>query len=73
MRHHRAAQTHWRRRLPVLMTTLVFAEIVLTELLSAFMFEDSGKPVLWNISEVVYPTVGQDSSTPAFPMKVTAL
>ncbi|KAL1942332.1 hypothetical protein VTO73DRAFT_6396 [Trametes versicolor] len=48
-------------------------KIVLAELLSAFTFEDAGKPVVWNMSEVVYPTVGQDSSTPAFPMKVTAL
>lgn len=50
-----------------------FAEIVLAELLSAFKFEDSGKPVVWNVGEVVYPTVGEDSTVPAFPMKVTAL
>ncbi|OJT09225.1 Cytochrome P450 3A24 [Trametes pubescens] len=48
-------------------------KIVLAELLSAFTFEDAGKPVAWNIGEVVYPTVGQDSPVPAFPMKVTAL
>lgn len=51
----------------------VLAEIVLAELLSSFKFEDAGKPVVWNIGEVIYPTVGQDSPVPAFPMKVTAL
>lgn len=51
----------------------VLAEMVLAELLSAFRFEDAGKPVVWNIGEVVYPTVGQESTVPAFPMKVTAL
>ncbi|KAL1942331.1 hypothetical protein VTO73DRAFT_6395 [Trametes versicolor] len=54
-----------------------FAELemkmVLAELLSAFRFEDTGKPVVWNVGEVVYPTVGQESTVPAFPMKVTAL
>lgn len=51
----------------------VLAEIVLAELLSTFKFEDAGKPVVWNMSEVVYPTVGPESLIPAFPMKVTAL
>lgn len=74
MRHlARDAHSHLRRHLAVLTTASVLAEIVLAELLSAFTFEDAGKPVVWNMSEVVYPTVGQDSSTPAFPMKVTAL
>ncbi|KAI0631630.1 cytochrome P450 [Trametes polyzona] len=48
-------------------------KIVLSELLAAFHFEATDKPVVWNIGEVVYPTVGHDSTRSGFPLNVTAL
>ncbi|KAI0366467.1 cytochrome P450 [Pilatotrama ljubarskyi] len=48
-------------------------KIVLAELLSTFRFEKTDAPVVWNLGEVIYPTVGTDSDSlhPAYPMKVT--
>ncbi|KAI0653685.1 cytochrome P450 [Cubamyces menziesii] len=48
-------------------------KVVLAELLAAFSFEEAGKPIAWNIGEAIYPTIGQCSTRPEFPMKVTAL
>ncbi|CDO68551.1 hypothetical protein BN946_scf184998.g48 [Trametes cinnabarina] len=44
---------------------------IIAELLPMFMFERTDVPVVWNLAEVVHPTVGIDSSRPAYPMKVT--
>ncbi|KAI8977839.1 cytochrome P450 [Trametes punicea] len=46
-------------------------KVVLTELLSTFKFEKTDAPVVWNLGEVIHPTVGKDSLQPAYPMKVT--
>ncbi|KAI9059398.1 cytochrome P450 [Trametes sanguinea] len=43
---------------------------VLAELLSTFKFENSDAQVVWNMADVVHPTVG-DSPRPSYPMKVT--
>ncbi|KAH9895767.1 cytochrome P450 [Cubamyces lactineus] len=48
-------------------------KVVLVELLAAFKFEETGKPISWNIGEAIYPTIGAGSTRPEFPMKVTAL
>lgn len=47
------------------------AEVVLAELISTFAFEKTDAPVVWNLGEVVHPTIGADSSHPEYPMKVT--
>ena len=52
---------------------IIATEVVLAELLAAFSFEEAGKPIAWNIGEAIYPTIGQCSTRPEFPMKVTAL
>ncbi|KAI0754308.1 cytochrome P450 [Daedaleopsis nitida] len=44
-------------------------KIVLCLLLAKFTFEPSGKPITWNLSNVRFPTVGNDP-TPSMPMKV---
>ncbi|KAL7278089.1 hypothetical protein ACG7TL_008059 [Trametes sanguinea] len=44
---------------------------VLAELLPTFKFEKTDAPVVWNLAEVVHPTVGTGSLRPAYPMKVT--
>ncbi|KAI9059397.1 cytochrome P450 [Trametes sanguinea] len=44
---------------------------VLAELLSSFRFEKTDAPVVWNLAEVIHPTIGTDSLRPAYPMKVT--
>ncbi|OSD00376.1 cytochrome P450 [Trametes coccinea BRFM310] len=43
---------------------------VLAELLSTFKFENTDAPVVWNMADVVHPTVG-DSPWPSYPMRVT--
>ena len=50
------------------------AESVLTTLLPAFKFElpDSPEPIMWNISGVVFPSMGNGSS-PSMLLKVTSL
>lgn len=44
---------------------------MLAELISAFVFEKTDTPVIWNFAEIVHPTVGADSWHPEYPMKVT--
>ncbi|KAI0631631.1 cytochrome P450 [Trametes polyzona] len=46
-------------------------KVVLAELLSTFKFETTDTPIIWNLGEVIHPTVGKDSWQPAYPMKVT--
>ncbi|OSD00375.1 cytochrome P450 [Trametes coccinea BRFM310] len=46
---------------------------VLAELLSTFKFEKTDVSVVWNMAEVIHPTVGTDSLRPAYPMKVTLI
>ncbi|KAI0667375.1 cytochrome P450 [Trametes maxima] len=48
-------------------------KVVLAELLTAFKFEEGNKPIIWNIAEVIHPTVGAESMRPELPMRVTAL
>ena len=45
------------------------AEAVLCLLLAKFTFAPSGKKIVWNLSNVRFPTVGDDSK-PSMPMKV---
>ena len=55
--------------------TFVFAhpEIILSLLLSNYSFVPTGKPVLWNLSAVVYPTMGSESEKPEVLLKIKAL
>ncbi|KAI0776891.1 cytochrome P450 [Trametes elegans] len=46
-------------------------KIVIAELLSSFVFEKTNAPVVWNLAEVVHPTLGYDSLRPEYPMKVS--
>ncbi|OJT09223.1 Cytochrome P450 3A24 [Trametes pubescens] len=46
-------------------------KVVLAELISTFAFDKTDAPVVWNLGEVVHPTIGTDSSHPEYPMKVT--
>lgn len=48
----------------------LLAEVVLAELLSTFNFEKTDARIVWNLTEVIFPTVGTDDS-PGYPMKVT--
>ena len=48
-------------------------EIILSLLLSNYSFEPTGKPVLWNLSAVVYPTMGSESEKPELLLKIKAL
>ncbi|KAL6306629.1 cytochrome P450 monooxygenase [Sparassis latifolia] len=45
-------------------------KVVLTTLLPKFTFELSGKPIVWNMAGVRYPTVGKENSKPEMPLKV---
>ncbi|KAH9848267.1 cytochrome P450 [Lenzites betulinus] len=45
-------------------------KVVLAELLSTFNFEKTDARIVWNLTEVIFPTVGTDDS-PGYPMKVT--
>lgn len=47
------------------------AEVVLSLLVSNFVFELSDKPIAWNISGIRFPTVGVDGSKPELPLKVS--
>lgn len=42
-------------------------------LLSAFAFEKSDKPIVWNLAGVSYPTVGKDGEQSQLPIKVRTL
>lgn len=46
------------------------AEIVLAELISTFALEKTDAPVIWNLGEVIHPTLSPESSRPEYPMKV---
>ncbi|KAI0641561.1 cytochrome P450 [Trametes meyenii] len=48
-------------------------KVVLSLLLSHFVFEPSDKPVVWNISGIRFPTVGIDGTKPELPLKVSRL
>ncbi|KAI0323452.1 cytochrome P450 [Cubamyces sp. BRFM 1775] len=48
-------------------------KVVLAELISAFAFEKTDAPVVWNLGEVVHPTIGTESAHPSYPMKVTTV
>lgn len=39
--------------------TCPFAEVVVSVLVSAFSFELTDKPIVWNSSAVMYPTMGE--------------
>ena len=45
------------------------AEVVLCMLLAKFTFAPSEKKIVWNLSNVRYPSAGDDPK-PAMPMKV---
>ncbi|KZT12276.1 cytochrome P450 [Laetiporus sulphureus 93-53] len=45
-------------------------KVLLSVLLSTFVFESTGKPIEWNVSGVYYPTVGKESNTPSLPLKI---
>lgn len=44
---------------------------MLAVLLSAFKFERTDKPIVWNYSAVEYPTVGAKSEKPEMPLKMS--
>ncbi|KAI0754292.1 cytochrome P450 [Daedaleopsis nitida] len=44
-------------------------KVVLCKLLGKFTFSPSGKPVVWNLSAIRFPTVGSETR-PSLPMKV---
>nr|BED42969.1 cytochrome P450 monooxygenase [Trametes versicolor] len=46
-------------------------KIVLAELISTFALEKTDAPVIWNLGEVIHPTLSAESSRPEYPMKVT--
>ncbi|KAJ8455901.1 hypothetical protein ONZ51_g12307 [Trametes cubensis] len=48
-------------------------KVVLAELITAFAFEKTDAPVVWNLGEVIHPTIGADSAHPSYPMKVTMI
>ncbi|OSX56068.1 hypothetical protein POSPLADRAFT_1161078 [Postia placenta MAD-698-R-SB12] len=45
-------------------------KVVLSVLLSSFIFKPTGAPIVWNLGGVNYPTVGRESNTPRLPLKV---
>ena len=47
------------------------AEVVLSLLVSNFVFELSDKPIAWNISGIRFPTVGVDGTKPELPLTVS--
>ena len=49
------------------------SEVVLAVLLPAFAFELTDKPIVWNSSAVMYPTMGEESTRPEMLLKVKAL
>ncbi|KAH9941101.1 cytochrome P450 [Epithele typhae] len=48
-------------------------KVVLSVLLTAFSFELTDKPVAWNSSAVLYPTMGEGSTRPELLLMVKAL
>ena len=54
----------------MILTLLISSEIVLSHLLAKFTFAPpSGKKITWNLSNVRFPTVG-DNPKPSMPMLV---
>ena len=49
------------------------AEVVLAVLLPRFAFEVTDKPVAWNSSAVMYPTMGEESTKPELVLKVKTI
>ena len=47
--------------------------MVLAALLSSFSFDLTDKPVAWNASAVLYPTMGEESTKPELLLKVKAV
>ncbi|PCH42156.1 cytochrome P450 [Wolfiporia cocos MD-104 SS10] len=45
-------------------------KVILSVLIRAFKFEPSGKPIVWNVALVRYPTVGTESNVAELPIKV---
>ncbi|PCH40502.1 cytochrome P450 [Wolfiporia cocos MD-104 SS10] len=45
-------------------------KVILSVMLTTFVFEPANKPIAWNVSVVWYPTVGTESEVPEMPMKV---
>ncbi len=43
--------------------SLFHAEVVLASLITNFEFELSDKPIFWNLSGLMYPSLGKDSPT----------
>ncbi|KAM5535768.1 hypothetical protein V8D89_010582 [Ganoderma adspersum] len=48
-------------------------KVVLAVLIANFMFEPSGKDIVWNNAGVAYPSVGRESKAPEMPLKVSAI
>ncbi|KAI8974228.1 cytochrome P450 [Trametes punicea] len=48
-------------------------KVVLATLIAAFQFELSEKPISWNMAGVAYPSVGEDSTKPEMPLRVTRI
>ncbi|KAI0763487.1 cytochrome P450 [Trametes elegans] len=46
-------------------------KVVLSLLLSSYVFELPDKPIVWNISGIRFPTVGVDGKKPEMPLKVS--
>ena len=57
----------------LLLLTYSSSEVVLAILLTHFKFEDTGKPVAWNSSAVMYPTMGEKSTKPELLLMVKAI
>ena len=49
------------------------AEVVLAVLLTSFSFELTERPITWNTSAVIYPTMGLESTKPEMLLKVQPL
>jgi len=47
-------------------------KVVLSMLLHSFRFSlpNNSEDIVWNLANIKYPTIGKDSNTPSFPMKV---
>ncbi|PCH40528.1 cytochrome P450 [Wolfiporia cocos MD-104 SS10] len=45
-------------------------KVMLSVMLTTFVFEPTNKPIAWNVSAVWYPTIGTESEAPEMPIKV---
>ncbi|RDX47322.1 cytochrome P450 [Lentinus brumalis] len=48
-------------------------KVVLAVLLTSFSFELTDKPIVWNSSAVIYPTMGEESTKPEMLLQVQSL